>query len=126
MELEPLPGTFAVCRLPADAPFPTWVGGTLRSVTYTPSELSIVCDARYVPAEVRREDGWRCLRVRGTLEFSQTGVLASLTIPLAAAGVSVFALSTFDTDYLLVKEADFARAKIALEEADHTVTQGPG
>jgi hypothetical protein len=72
-----------------------------------------------VPADVRCESGWRCLRVNGVIDFSVVGVLASLTGPLAEAGVSVFAVSTFDTDYLLVKEVDFDRSCSALRLHGH-------
>jgi hypothetical protein len=78
-----------------------------------------VCAAECVPAEVRCERGWRCLRVAGVIDFSVVGVLSSLTAPLAEAGVSVFAVSTFDTDYLLVKEVDFDRACAALRVHGH-------
>lgn len=125
LTLALLPGTFAVCRLPADAAVPAWAaGGGFASVTRTGGELSVVCPEGAVPAGVRCERGWRCLGVAGTLDFALAGVLASLLGPLAAAGVSVFALSTFDTDYLLVREADLGRAAGALRQAGHAV-QGP-
>jgi hypothetical protein len=110
-----LPGTYAVCRLAADEPIPAWATGALISVTRTGEELSVVCGAEAVPAGVRCETGWRCLRVAGTLDFSLVGVLATLLVPLAEAGVSVFAISTFDTDYLLVKESNLVRAVEALQ-----------
>ena len=113
------PGRYAVFRLPPDATWPTWATGDFVSISRTTDELSVVCPADCVPAEVRREDGWRCLRVDGVIEFSVIGVLASLTVPLAEAGVSVFAVSTFDTDYLLVKEVDFDRACAALRVHGH-------
>src|SRR5262249_23273454 len=95
--LSPLPGRFAVCRLPADAPVPDGVwGGPFTSVTRTADELSVVCPEAAVPGGVRCETGWRCYRVHGPLPLTQVGVLASLLSPLAAAGVSVFAISTFD------------------------------
>jgi hypothetical protein len=78
-----------------------------------------VCAADCLSAEVRREEGWRCLRVDGVFDFSVVGVLASLTAPLAEAGVSVFAVSTFDTDYLLVKEVDFDRSCSVLRLHGH-------
>jgi GNAT superfamily N-acetyltransferase len=113
--LVPLEGVYAVCRLDADAPLPAWLaGGPFVSITRTADELSVVCREEAVPAGVRCEQGWQCLRVAGTLDFSLVGVLASLLDPLAAAGVSVFAVSTFDTDYLLVKSTDFQRATEAL------------
>jgi hypothetical protein len=118
-----LPGTYAVCRLPADAAFPDWAVGDLVSVTQTVEELSVVCREDAVPEGVRCERGWRCLRVDGALDFSLVGVLASLLVPLAEAGVSVFALSTFDTDYLLVRDGDLARATRALEAAGQAIRE---
>jgi hypothetical protein len=112
--------TFAVCRLNADAAVPTWASASkFFSVTRTADELSVVCPQRLVPDEVRCERGWRCLRVAGTVDFSMIGVVDSLVTPLAEAGVSVFVLSTFDTDYLLVKEDDLERALAALRAAGH-------
>jgi hypothetical protein len=107
-------GRFAVARLPADAPVPAWATGALLSITRTPDELSIVCDDDAVPAEVRAERDFAALRVAGTIDFSVVGLLASLTWVLADAQVSVLALSTFDTDYLLVRSADLPRARAAL------------
>jgi hypothetical protein len=122
LTLVPLDGTFAVCRLAADAPVPGWAtGGPFVSITRTGDELSVVCREGAVPAGVRCERGWRCLRVAGTLDFSLTGVLASLVGPLAEAGVSASAVSTFDTDYLLVKASGFERAVEVLRRAGHTV-----
>jgi hypothetical protein len=124
LDLVLLPGAFAVCRLPADAPLPAWGAGVFVSVTRTPDELSVVCLADAAPDGVRCEKGWRRLRVAGELDFALVGVLASLMAPLAEAGVSVFVVSTFDTDYLLVKDADLARAVEALKAAGHTVRAG--
>lgn len=125
LDLALLPGTFAVCRLDPAAPVPGWAGGPgeLASVTRTGAELSIVCPDARVPPAIRAERGWRCLRVAGPLDFSLVGVLAALAGALAGAGVSLFALSTFDTDHLLVREADLDRALRALEEAGHGVAR---
>jgi hypothetical protein len=110
LTVVPLDGTFAVCRLVPDAPLPAWAaGGAFVPITCTDEELSVVCRQEAIPEGVRCERGWRCLRVAGTLDVSLVGVLASLLDPLADAGVSVFVLSTFDTDYLLVKQANFQR-----------------
>jgi hypothetical protein len=119
-----LPGSCAVCRLSADAAFPAWAVGDLVSVTRTSDELSVVCREDAVPQGVRCERGWRSLRIAGSLDFSLVGVLVSLLVPLAEAGVSVFAISTFDTDYLLVREGDLARAIQALQTAGHTIQAG--
>jgi hypothetical protein len=122
LDLVVLPGTFALCRLPADAALPAWVtSGDLVSVTRTREELSIVCPQDVVPEGVRCARDYRCLRVAGTLDLGLVGVLASLVVPLAAVGVSVFPLATFDTDYLLLRDADLQRATKALEAAGHRV-----
>jgi len=89
-----LPERLAVCRLPAEAPFPDWARpGDLLSFTRTRDELSVVCAERFVPPEMRAERGWRALQVQGVLDFALVGVLASICVPLARAGVSIFALS---------------------------------
>ena len=120
-----LPDRLAVCRLAADAELPDWAQpGDLLSITRTRQELSIVCAERWAPPEVVAERGWRALQVQGPLDFTLVGVLASLAQPLAQAGISLFALSTFDTDYLLVKEAALERASAALRLAGHTLLEG--
>jgi hypothetical protein len=122
LRLIALEGRFAVCKLPAEAIIPSWAfAGSFYSVTKTADELSIVCDQGAVPENVTCERGWRCLRVAGAMPFSMVGVLASLTAPVAEAGIGVFALSTFDTDYLLVKEDNFAAALDALRRGGHEV-----
>lgn len=122
LTLSLLPDTLAVCRLAPDADVPAWAwAGEPASVTRTRDELSIVCRADAVPRDVRTEGGWRCLKVEGPLDFAWTGILAALTAPLAAAGVSLFAVSTYDTDYLLVKAENLDRAAEALRGAGHRV-----
>ena len=124
MKLLLLPDLFAVCRLDPGAPLPVWAmsaSSALVSITRTANELSIVCAQANVPDNVQREDNWRCLMVEGPLDFSLTGVLSALLTPLADAGVSIFALSTFDTDYLLVRAAQLDLAVEALSAAGHRV-----
>lgn len=118
-----LPQRLAVCRLAPDAAIPSWAAGPFFSITRTADELSVVCPEDAVPADVRCESGWRAFQVAGPLDFSLTGILAAIAAPLAAAGVSIFAVSTFDTDYVLVKEANLARAIDALREAGHPLTR---
>ena len=122
MDLTVIPGTYAVCRLPPDAPAPD-ISSPARfvSVTRTGDELSIICPADAVPDGAAVEHGWRGLAVAGPLDFGLTGVAAALTAPLAAAGVSVLPLATYDTDYLFVREDALAAAIAALEAAGHTV-----
>jgi hypothetical protein len=115
-------GTFAICRLGGEAPIPPWAtAGPFFSITRTADELSIVCDQDAVPRGIRCERGWRCLRVAGAIPFSVVGVLASLTAHLAEAGISVFAVSTFDTDCLLVKEDVLGQAVDVLRQHGHIV-----
>lgn len=117
LELDVLAGDVCIARLPATEPLPEWLPAvSWWSVTRTDDELSIVCGTRYVPSGVRQQGGWRMLRVRGPLDFSLVGILSRITAPLAAAGISVFAVSTFDTDYLLVPDADLARAVACLRQ----------
>ena len=119
-----LPGRLAVCRLSADAHIPEWASGSeLVSFMRTKDELTVVCGEDGVPAGIRVEKGWRALKVKGPLEFSLVGVLASLSEPLAGAGVGIFVLSSYDTDYVLVKEVDLCRANRALEGDGHTVKE---
>jgi hypothetical protein len=112
-----------VCRLPAASAVPDWAqrDGMLVSVTRTAEELSIVCPREAVPLGTPREGPWRALRVAGTLDFTQSGVLASMAAPLARGGIALFVVSTYDTDYILVREGDAARAVAVLEGAGHTV-----
>jgi hypothetical protein len=122
VKLVLLDGEFAVARLPGDEATPAWATeGSLSSVTRTAEELSVVCAASAVPAGVRAERGWRCLRVAGRLDLSLTGVLASIAAPLAAAGVSLFAMSTYDTDYVLVRAEALGAAADCLRAAGHEV-----
>lgn len=104
LTLSVVPGKLAVCRLEKYSPIPDWiVEEDFFSVTRTDTELSIVCDEKIVPPGVKSEKGWRALKVEGPLDFALTGILASLVNPLADADISIFAISTFETDYVLVK-----------------------
>ena len=126
LKLTTLAGEFAVCRLAPDtAAIPAWAtAGPWFAITRTADELSIVCPAAQVPGEVRAETGWRMLRLTGPFPFELTGVLAAVLAPLAGAAIPIFALSTYDTDYVLVKAHDLARAVAALRAAGHLVDAG--
>jgi uncharacterized protein len=117
LTLRLLNGELAILRLPPDAMTPSWLTfsvGPLLSVTRTAHELSIVCPSEIVPASVMCEAGWRAFTVEGKLEFSAVGVLASILNPLAEAGISILSISTFDTDYVLVRTVILDSAKAAL------------
>ena len=115
-----MPGKFAVCRLSADGPVPEWVwSGPFTSVTRTADELSIVCAADRLPEEHQPKSPWVCFKLEGPFAFSEVGILASVIGPLAESGVPIFALSTFDTDYVLVDAENVKIALQALRDAGH-------
>jgi hypothetical protein len=122
-----LPGELAVVRLPPDAHLPQWAftaaPGPLWSMTRTREELSLVRAAEAVPSDARAERGWRAFRIAGTIDFALTGVLASVLAPLGDAGISIFAISTYDTDYILVREHALDAAIEVLRAAGHEVVQ---
>ncbi len=114
--LSALDERLAICRLDARAKTPAWaLEASFFSITRTPDELSIVCSEKDAPEGAKVEGGWRAFKVEGPLDFSLTGILASLAAPLAEAGVGIFAVSTYDTDYVLVKESKLDAAIYALE-----------
>ena len=121
-QLTLVAGRYAVCRLPAQAELPDWAHPEhLLSITWRAGETSIVCPERFVPPEVKAERGWRALEVSGPLDFELVGVLSSMLLPLAQAEVSVFVLSTYDTDLILIPEGQLERALSALGDAGHNV-----
>ena len=120
-----LPDTLAICRLEADSEMPSWAtAGDFFSITRTADELSVICLQGQVSEGIRCESGFRCYKVDGPLDFGLTGILASLTTVLAQAGISILAFSTFDTDYLLVKEEQLEKATETLLEAGYSVIHG--
>ncbi len=122
LKLSLLPGDYAVCRLDRLAVIPNWaLTDDLISITRTADELSIVCPQRSIPQGTQAEGDWRCLKVEGPLDFALSGILASLATPLADAGISIFALSTYDTDYLMVKQDRLDAALDVLRQAGHQV-----
>lgn len=113
-------GSFAVCRLASDAPVPAWATrGVFTSVTRTADELSIVCPVENVPPEHKPEVPWICFKLEGPFDFLQTGILASFLDPLAESGVPIFAIATYDTDYVLIREEFASAALDALQSAGH-------
>jgi len=121
VQLARLPGLYAVLRLRADEPVPAGRQGAFYSITRTEHETSVVLLEELVPPGALAETGFALFRVTGELDFSLTGIMASLTLPLAGAGLSIFAVSTFDTDWLLVREQDAAAATAAWQAAGHVV-----
>jgi len=121
LRLTVLEERLAIYRLKPDERFEFPATGEFCSVTRTPDEISVVAPESAVPKNARCEWGWRCLKVHGPFDFSLTGILASLTGPLADEQVPIFAVSTFDTDYLLVRDKDLLDAVDALTRRGHRV-----
>jgi hypothetical protein len=124
LPLELLSDTLAICRLPAETPLPAWASssGSFLTVSRTPEELSLTLVQNIVPAGVRCERDYRAVRVRGPLSPNLVGILLSIVEPLAQAGLSIFAISTYDTDYVLVKARDLSAALDALRGAGHQIS----
>jgi hypothetical protein len=135
LTLSVLPDSYAICRLNASDPVPDWAAlsaGRLSSsagaasteflsVTRTADELSVVARESLVPQAVKCDRAWRILKVEGPLDLSLTGILAALASPMAAERINIFAVSTFDTDYLLVKDAQLSHAVDTLVRAGHKI-----
>jgi uncharacterized protein len=116
-----LRGRYAICKLDSGLPIPAWASEKLGlvSITRNPDELSIVCAENSIPAEVHASRGWVCVKLQGPFAFSETGVLSAFINPLAEHGIGIFAVSTFDTDYVLIQENEWLRASEVLRAAGH-------
>lgn len=120
--LTTTPETLTICRLAPGAELPAWaMAGPFWSITRTPEELSIVVEKECVPAGIRAESAWRALKITGPIPLSAVGILASVAEPLARAGINLFAISTFDTDYVLVAAERLEDARLALAIAGHVI-----
>jgi hypothetical protein len=122
LPLSILPYKLAICRLEPGADLPDWFFHLpFWSATFTGEEISIIVPEENVPANCQSENHWSCLKVHGPLDFGLTGILASLTSPLAEAGIPVFALSTFETDYLMIKDSDLEETIAVLRNQGHQI-----
>lgn len=121
MNLDILEGTYSFCRLPAEAKLPSSVyESRFFSISKTDQELSVICETKYGPSGAQEEKNWAIVRVEGPQAIELTGVIAALTVPLAEAKISIFAISTFDTDYLLIRNSHLKKAIMVLEAAGFT------
>ena len=124
LTLKILPDRMAVCRFEPSAPLPGWIDQPgFYSITRTAEELSVVCSEERVPPGTESETGWRCFQLLGPFGFSEIGIISSLTQPLSESGVCVFVISTFATDYLMVKEKDLAKTIDALAVQGHQINE---
>ena len=120
MTLQKLDYTLTVCKLPSAADAD--LGAGFFFLERTDEEVSLVCETSAVqPNVTERDDGWRALRIQGTLDFSLIGILSKLTAVLAENGIGIFAVSTFNTDYILVKAETFGGAVRALAAAGYEI-----
>lgn len=123
LKFRRMKGPYAIVRLAADAAVPEWATeGEFSSVTRTPEELSIVCPTENLPPDVPSPHSWQCFKLEGPFPFSQTGILLSFIEPLSSSGVPIFAISTYDTDYVLIQDEFVAMALNALQQAGHELT----
>jgi len=119
-------GSYAVCQLPADASIPDWLPSSgFISITRAVDELSVVCSSDSVPTDVKAERSWACLELHGPFPFSMTGVLTSFLQPLGNAAVPIFAVSTFNTDYVFVPAKNVDAALQVLQNAGHELVRDP-
>lgn len=122
LALVALPGRYGICRLKPNEPPPEWgLQGEFSAVTRTSEELSIVCAEAQIPADVLCERGWRLFKIDAVLDFSLVGIVAGISVVLAGANIGIFALSTYNTDYVLVRQPDFLVAEAALRAAGYEV-----
>jgi uncharacterized protein len=120
MKFKTTNGPFAICRLEWDAEIPDWAtNGTLSSITRTSDELSIICEETAVPRDVKAERGFHCVQLLGPFDFQAIGILESFLRPLAEAAVPIFAISTYDTDWILIQERHWERALLVLTTAGY-------
>jgi uncharacterized protein len=127
ISLKMLGSRYAIGRLAANEAVPSWADGTgFVSISRTEEELSIVCPEERMPQGVRCDRDWVCFQFLGPFAFDQTGIALSVIRPLSEGDVGIFLISTFDTDYLLIKRPLLERAKRLLQEAGHMLIQGPG
>jgi hypothetical protein len=122
LELRTISGQFGICKLQSGASIPSWaISGKFWSVTRTETEISVVCPQENMPQGTEAERNWRVLEVAGPLSFEMVGVLLSLAALLAEAGVSIYSVSTFETDLILIREESFEIACRALTKAGHKI-----
>ncbi len=122
LTLTVLPDRFGICRLDPDGVLPEWATrGPFFSITRSTEELSVVCEEAAIPEGTKSEKGWRCIKLQGPLDFSLTGVLSSITTPLAKGGINIFAVSTYNTDYIFLKTSRLEEATSLLSSAGHRI-----
>jgi len=122
LKLSLLDGMYAICAFESDTPIPDWaVTASLCSITRTKKELTVVCPQNIIPAGIKHDHGWRCFRIDGSFDLNQIGVISSLAAPLAQAGISIFVVSSYDTDYIMVNEEKVEQAIAVISGDGHSI-----
>ncbi len=122
LQLTLLNEMFGICRYKNTAPIPDWAATTMMcSITRTNKELTIVCPQNIIPADADYDCNWRCFRIDGSFDFDEIGVIASVSVPLAESGISIYVVSTYDTDYFLVKDIAAEKAVTVLTDNNHKI-----
>ena len=124
LKLSLLKESYSICTLPNTAPIPDWASKeSLASITRTDKELTIVCKQDIIPSELQSDRNWRCFRIDGSFDLNQIGVISSISSPLADAGISIYVISTYDTDYFLVKDNNLDQTISTLSDIGHNITR---
>lgn len=119
-----LPGAYAICRLEASANIPAWIAqSAFYNISKSADELSIICEQRYVPDDIRANRDWKLLRLEGVLDLALPGITARFSTPLAQSGVNLCVIATYDTDYIMIKSEKLLRAQTVLRQAGFAVAE---
>ena len=122
LQLSLLKDKYGICTLPNTAPIPDWaLTQSLASITRTEKELTIVCRLEILPSQYQSDLNWRCFKIDGSFDLNQIGVIASISSPLADAGISIYVISTYDTDYFLIQEQDLEQTISVLSNSGHYI-----
>ena len=124
LQLSLLKDKYGICTLPNTAPIPDWaLTQSLASITRTEKELTIVCRREILPSQYQSDLNWRCFKIDGSFDLNQIGVIASISSPLADAGISIYVISTYDTDYFLIQEQNLEQTISVLSDIGHNITR---
>jgi len=122
LQLSLLKDKYGICTLPNNAPIPDWaLTQSLASITRTEKELTIVCRREILPSQYQSDLNWRCFKIDGSFDLNQIGVISSISSPLADAGISIYVISTYDTDYFLIQEQDLEKTISVLSSSGHAI-----
>ena len=124
LQLSLLKYKYGLCTLPNTAPIPDWaLTQSLASITRTEKELTIVCQLEILPSQYQSGLNWRCFKIDGSFDLNQIGVISSISSPLADAGISIYVISTYDTDYFLIQEQNLEKTISVLSNSGHYITK---